>query len=403
MTADQTDFERADSDVDFPSLELEVLEHWDRTDAFQRSIANRPSDREYVFYDGPPFANGSPHYGHLLASVVKDVVPRYWTMRGYRVERRWGWDTHGLPVEMKVQEDLGISGPRQIEEYGVGRFNAACRSLVEDTADEWEFIVRRLGRWVDMDNDYRTLDKDFMESVWWVFSQLWQKNLIYRSVKVLPYSWGATTPLSNFEANLDYRDVDDPSITVRLRVIDAVGPAAEGDFLLIWTTTPWTLPSNLAVAVGEDITYVRIADNGDHYWLAENRVSAVFGDDALVVASVSGKELLGTRYEPPFDYFESERDNGAFSVLNSDEVSTEEGTGLVHMAPAYGEVDFRTLQEAGLEVLVDPVDAQGNFTEEVPDVAGLNVKDADATLIGLLRQSDKLVRSETIRHSYPFC
>lgn len=403
MTADQTDFKRADSDIDFPALELEVLEHWDRTDAFQRSIADRPSDREYVFYDGPPFANGSPHYGHLLASVVKDVVPRYWTMRGYRVERRWGWDTHGLPVEMKVQEDLGISGPRQIEEYGVGRFNAACRSLVEDTADEWEFIVRRLGRWVDMDNDYRTLDKDFMESVWWVFAQLWQKNLIYRSVKVLPYSWGATTPLSNFEANLDYRDVDDPSITVRLRVLAPMGPAVEGDHLLIWTTTPWTLPSNLAVAVGEDITYVRVADNGDHYWLAENRVAAVFGDDALVVATASGKELVGTSYEPPFDYFESERDNGAFSVLNSDEVSTEEGTGLVHMAPAYGEVDFRTLQEAGLEVLVDPVDAQGNFTEEVPDVAGLNVKDADATLIGLLRQSDKLVRSETIRHSYPFC
>lgn len=403
VTAPNSDFKRANSDIDFPALELEILDHWDRIDAFKRSVEDRPADREYVFYDGPPFANGSPHYGHLLASVVKDVVPRYWTMRGYRVERRWGWDTHGLPVEMKVQEDLEISGPREIEEFGVDRFNAACRSLVDDTADEWGFIVRRLGRWVDMENDYRTLDKDFMESVWWVFAQLWDKDLIYRSVKVLPYSWGATTPLSNFEANLDYRDVDDPSITVRLEITDASGPAVEGDHLLIWTTTPWTLPSNLAVAVGPDITYARVADNGDHYWIATERVASVFGEDALVVATAAGSELVGVGYEPPFDYFSEERNNGAFTVLATDEVSTEEGTGLVHMAPAFGEVDFLTLSEAGLDILVDPVDAQGNFTEEVPDVAGLNVKDADATLIGLLKQSGKLVRSETVRHSYPFC
>jgi isoleucyl-tRNA synthetase len=382
---------------------MEVLDLWDRIDAFRRSVSERPLDKEYVFYDGPPFANGSPHYGHLLASVVKDVVPRYWTMRGYRVERRWGWDTHGLPVEMEVQKQLGLSGPREIEEYGIDRFIAACRALVEETADEWEFIVRRLGRWVDMENDYRTLDLTFMESVWWVFKQLWDQGRIYRSVKVLPYSWGATTPLANFEANLDYRDVEDPSITVRLLVTDPTGPAEAGDYLLIWTTTPWTLPANLAVAVGEDITYARVADDGAHYWVAESLVTTVFDEEALVVSTAPGSALVGVGYEPPFDYFIDQRDAGAFRVIPSVDVTTDEGTGLVHMAPAYGEADFEALRAAGLDLLVDPVDAQGNFTDEVPDVAGVNVKEADAKLIELLRDSSKLVKASTIVHSYPFC
>ncbi|HLU53512.1 MAG TPA: isoleucine--tRNA ligase [Acidimicrobiia bacterium] len=399
----RSDFQRVSAQVDFPALELEVLDLWDRIDAFTRSVSERPLDKEYVFYDGPPFANGSPHYGHLLASVVKDVVPRYWTMRGYRVERRWGWDTHGLPVEMEVQKQLGLAGPREIEEFGIDRFITACRELVEETADEWEFIVRRLGRWVDMENDYRTLDLTFMESVWWVFKQLWDQGRIYRSVKVLPYSWGATTPLANFEANLDYRDVEDPSITVRLRVTDPKGPVEGDDYLLIWTTTPWTLPANLAVAVGDDITYARVADNGAHYWVAESLVTTVFDEEALVVATAPGSDLVGVGYEPPFDYFLDQRDAGAFRVIPSVDVTTEEGTGLVHMAPAYGEADFESLRAVGLDVLVDPVDAQGNFTDAVPDVAGVNVKEADAVLIGLLRESGKLVKASTIVHSYPFC
>jgi isoleucyl-tRNA synthetase len=399
----RSDFQRVSAQVDFPSLEMEVLDLWDRIDAFHRSVAERPLDKEYVFYDGPPFANGSPHYGHLLASVVKDVVPRYWTMRGYRVERRWGWDTHGLPVEMEVQKQLGLSGPRDIEEYGIDRFIAACRALVDETADEWEFIVRRLGRWVDMENDYRTLDLTFMESVWWVFKQLWDQGRIYRSVKVLPYSWGATTPLANFEANLDYRDVEDPSITVRLLVTDPNGPVEAGDYLLIWTTTPWTLPANLAVAVGEDITYARVAVDGEHYWVAESLVTTVFDEEALVVATGSGADLVGVGYEPPFDYFADKREAGAFRVIPSADVTTEEGTGLVHMAPAFGEADFEAFQAVGLDVLVDPVDAQGNFTDAVPDVAGVNVKEADAKLIELLEASGKLVKASTIVHSYPFC
>lgn len=384
-------------------MEQGVLELWRETDAFAESVRRRPADNEYVFYDGPPFPTGSPHYGNLLAGVIKDMVPRYWTMRGYRVERRFGWDTHGLPIEMEVEKRLGISGPRQIAEYGVDRFNEAARSVVQANTENWEVLTERIGRWVDFANDYKTMDPEFMESVWWVFKQLWDKGLVYKDFKVLPYSWGASTPLSNFEANKDYRDVEDPSITVRLEVLESAGPVEPGDFLLIWTTTPWTLPANLAVAVGSDNEYVRVADNGDHYWIARERAAGVFGEDHVVAASVPGARMLGVSYQPPFDYFAGQREQGAFVIIESEDVSVDEGTGLVHMAPAYGEADFYAMKNAGIEALVDPVDAEGAFTEEVPDVSGQNVKEADAALIRLLKESGKLVHSTRITHSYPFC
>jgi isoleucyl-tRNA synthetase len=267
----------------------------------------------------------------------------------------------------------------------------------------WEVVTERMGRWIDFENDYKTLDTDFMESVWWVFKQLWDKGYIYQDFKVLPYSWGATTPLSNFEANLDYRDVDDPSITVRLEVLEGTDAVEAGDHLVIWTTTPWTLPSNLAIAVGTDLEYARVAREAGHYWVAAARVAAVFGDEAEVVATATGSDLLGTSYLPPFDYFGEERDRGAFQVIASDDVTTEEGTGLVHMAPAYGEADFYALQAAGLDVLVDPVDAGGRFTAAVPDVEGELVKDADRTLLRMLRDAGLLIDEGTINHSYPFC
>ncbi len=401
------DFSRADAHLDLHALDTRILEFWDRTDAFARSVELRPDDSEYTFYDGPPFATGSPHYGHILQGVVKDIVPRYWTMRGRRVERRFGWDVHGLPVEMEVEKQLGVSGPRQILEYGVGAFNEACRAMVQATTDDWEIITKRMGRWVDFENDYKTMDVDFMESVWWVFKALWDKDLIYKDFKVLPYSYGATTPLSNFEANLDYRDVDDPAITVRLEVLADHGAAAAGDHLLIWTTTPWTLPGNLAVAVGDDIDYVRVAGSIDGldgvYWLAADLVSGFFSEEPTVLARALGSELVGLEYVPPFDYFGDQRDRGAFRVIESEDVSVDEGTGLVHMAPAYGEADFYALNAAGLDVMVDPVDAEARFTDEVPDVAGKNVKDADATLIRILKDRRLIVRHEQIRHSYPFC
>ncbi len=398
-----SDFSRAEPDVDLPALELAVIEHWNRVDAFQRSIDQRSLDNEYIFYDGPPYANGSPHYGHLLAGTVKDVVPRYWTMRGYRVERRFGWDTHGLPVEMEVQKALGLTTPSEVEAYGVDRFNEACRALVENTAEEWNYIVRRLGRWVDMENDYKTMDTPFMESVWWVFRRLWDAGLVYKAMKVVPYSWGAGTPLSNFEANQDYREVDDPSITVSFDVVGGEGPARDGDKLLIWTTTPWTLPGNLAVAVGLDLTYVRVRRASDHVWVGADRVEEVLGEGAAITAQAAGVDLVGTEYRPPFPYFEEQRSHGAFRVIASPDVTTEEGTGLVHMAPAYGEADLAAFTGADLDILVDPVDAEGNFTDAVPEVAGLNVKDADSVLIEMLRSSGALVQHTTIRHSYPFC
>ena len=395
-------FRRVPSNVSFPALEEETLALWDRIDAFATSVEMRPLDSEYTFYDGPPFVTGSPHYGNLLAGVIKDIVPRYWTMRGHRVERRFGWDTHGLPIEMEVQKILGLSGPGEIREFGIDRFNEACRSHVQTNTESWETITRRIGRWVDFENDYKTMDVDFMESVWWVFRRLWDRGLIYRDFKVLPYSWGASTPLSNFEANLDYRDIDDPAITVRLRVLQTHGPVREGDYLTIWTTTPWTLPGNLAVAVGEDILYSAIDVDGERHWVAANLGESLW-PEAKVAREARGRELIGTQYEPPFSYFEEERDHGAFRVISSPEVNTEEGTGLVHMAPAYGEADFYALTEAGLSVMLDPVDAEARFTDAVPDVAGMYVKDADAKLIEMLKRRGSLVKREQIRHSYPFC
>ena len=402
MTTEAT-FPRVTADVDFPVLDERILRFWDSIDAFAHSVEMRPEDTEYTFYDGPPFATGSPHYGHILQGVVKDIVPRYWTMRGHRVERRFGWDTHGLPVEMEVEKQLGVSGPREIEDLGVDVFNEACRSMVNHTTEDWYDITRRIGRWVDFDDDYKTMDVDFMESVWWVFGQLWERGLVYRDFKVLPYSYGATTPLSNFEANMDYRDVDDPAITVSVEVRNGTGPVRDGDRLLFWTTTPWTVPSNLAIAVGTDIEYAAVDIDGVRHWVAADRVESVFDQPVALVERATGGELVGSSYAPPLPYFADRADAGAFVVITSDDVTTDEGTGLVHMAPAYGEADFLAVAAAGLDVLVDPVDAEGRFTDEVPDVAGMNVKEADPTLIALLEARGAIVDRGTITHSYPFC
>ncbi len=391
-------------DLTFPALEERVLDLWQRTRAFQRSVEQRPVESAYVFYDGPPFATGLPHYGHLVASTLKDIVPRYWAMRGHRVERRFGWDTHGLPVEMGTEQALGLAGPRSIREYGVDRFNEACRASVLKYTKEWERIVTRLGRWVDFDDDYKTMDPPFMESVWWVFSRLWEQGLVYRDLRVMPFSWRLSTSLSNFEANLDYREVEDPSITIRLRLIDDPDDA----WLLVWTTTPWTLPSNLAVAVGEDLTYARVRRAGEEtvYVVAEALAEQALGKQVQVLSTFPGRELLGRRYAPLFPYFEKYSDEpvgqgGAFFVIASDDVS-EEFTGLVHMAPAYGEADFEACRQHGMPV-VDPIDDEGCFTEPVSDFAGQHVKDADPRIMAMLEERGVLVSKGTIVHSYPFC
>ena len=401
-----TDFHRVAPRLDLPALDARVLEKWKREDTFRISVEMRPPDREYTFYDGPPFASGSPHYGHILAGIIKDIVPRYWTMRGHRVERRFGWDTHGLPVEMEVEQRLGISGPREVEEFGVAAFNEACRSMVEVTTAEWEDITRKIGRWVDFENDYKTMDPGFMESVWWVFRALWDRGLVYRAFKVLPYSWAAGTTLSNFEATLGgYQEVEDPAVTIRLEVLDAPGdgPARAGDHLTIWTTTPWTLPGNLVVAVGEDLEYGAVEMDGTRYWVAAPRIEAVAGEPLEPVATATGRDLLGISYRPPFGHFEGLRDRGAFRVIPSPAVNIAEGTGLVHMAPAYGEEDLYALQAQGLDLLVDPVNLEARFTDAIPELSGVHVHEAEQTIIELLDRAGVLMRNERILHAYPFC
>ena len=249
-------FKRINNNINLATQEQSISSYWDEINAFDNSMQKRKNGKVFRFYDGPPFPTGSPHYGNLLAGVLKDIVPRYWTMRGYYVERRFGWDVHGLPIEMEVQKQLGLEDPQQINDFGIGKFNEACRSQVQTNTENWERVTRKIGRWVDFENDYNTMDIDFMESVWWVFKNLWENDLIYKDYKVLPYSWSAATPLSNFEANMDYRDVEDPSIFFTLDARSDFNKIKESDKFLVWTTTPWCIPGNLAVAVGKDITYL---------------------------------------------------------------------------------------------------------------------------------------------------
>src|SRR6202789_2823427 len=331
----------------FPALEQDVLKHWQANDPFRASIAQRADAPEFVFYDGPPFANGLPHYGHLLTGYVKDIVPRFRTMTGSKVERRFGWDTHGLPAEVEAERILGISGKADILKMGIDTFNEACRDSVLRYTQEWEEYVTRQARWVDFENDYKTLDLPYMESVLWAFKRLHDKGLIYQGFKVLPYCWRCETPLSNHELKMDddvYADRTDPSVTVRFKL-------ETGEWILAWTTTPWTLPSNLAVAVGLDITYdvVQTAD-GEQYILAHDRLPAYEKElaGAELVRSLTGRDLLGRRYQPLFDYLADADSFGtadAFRVIASDEVTTEDGTGVVHMAPAYGEADANARSE----------------------------------------------------------
>jgi len=400
---------------DFPALEQQVLVYWAADDTFRASIARRDDAPEYVFYDGPPFANGLPHYGHLLTGYVKDIVPRYRTMRGYKVERRFGWDTHGLPAELEVERQLGITDKSQIDAMGIAEFNEACRESVLRYTDEWREYVTRQARWVDFDNDYKTLDPSFMESVIWAFKQLWDKGLAYEGYRVLPYCWRDETPLSNHELRMDddiYQSRQDPAITVGFKIAGGGGhEELAGAFLLVWTTTPWTLPSNQAVAVNPDVEYVLVRSGNRRYLLAAGRVAAYareLGEEPEILATYRGADLLGVRYLPPFPYFMDAANS--FQVLPADFVSIQDGTGIVHMSPAYGEDDMATTAKAGI-VPVTPVDSKGRFDATVPDYANQHVFDANPQIIRDLKNSTRaaavngavLLRHETYEHSYPHC
>ena len=391
----------------FSDMEQQVLRYWDLDQTFQASCDNRETSPEYVFYDGPPFANGLPHYGHLLTGYVKDIIPRYKTMRGYKVARVFGWDCHGLPAELEAEKQLGIKDKGQIEAMGLEKFNEYCAQSVLQYTEEWKAYVTRQARWVDFDNGYKTMDLNFMESVMWAFKTLYDNGLIYQGFRVLPYSWAEHTPLSNQETRLDdsYKMRQDPAVTVTMPLVDTpghpLGAALAGVNALIWTTTPWTLPSNLAIAVNPDVTYavVRAAD-GERYLLADNLVAGYAKElgDYEIEHTYVGQELAGLGYQPPYDFFLDEPK--AFRILVADYVTTEDGTGVVHQAPAFGEDDMLTCQQAGIGVVI-PVDMDGKFTSLVPPYEGMLVFDANKDIIRDLKAAGRILRHQTIEHSYP--
>ena len=388
--------------------EEDVLKFWDEADIFNKSLNKEAPLGDYVFYDGPPFATGTPHYGHIVASVMKDVVPRYQTMRGYHVERKWGWDCHGLPIENIVEKELGTKTKKEIETLGVGKFNELCRSKVLTYVDEWQRVIRRLGRWVDMENSYKTMDLSFMDSIWWAFKELWSKDLIYKDYRSMHICPRCETTLSQSEVAEGYRDIKDLSATAKFELVDE-----PGTYVLAWTTTPWTLIGNVALAVGEDIGYVKVKMEGGNYILAKDRLSEVMSEQSYeIVAEYKGKDLAGRAYQPIFNYYSADetllnRANG-WRIYTADFVTTEEGTGVVHIAPAFGEDDMSLGKNNNLP-FVQHVAMDGTFNKEVKDFAGLHVKPigdhtaTDIEIIKYLAHNNFLFSKLKYEHSYPHC
>ena len=416
-------FRPVDPKQSFPALEERVLERWRERDVFPRSLANREGAEIWSFYEGPPTANGRPGSHHVLSRVFKDIYPRYKTMRGYLVPRKAGWDCHGLPVELEVERQLGISSKQQIEAFGIAEFNQRCRESVFAYVEDWNRLTERIGFWLDLDDPYVTLDNEYIESVWWALRRIWDDGRLYNGHRVVPYCPRCGTALSSHEVALGYHDVEDPSVYVRLplretRPSDEIpeSPLEAGDQLLVWTTTPWTLISNAAVDVGPEIEYVRarvpnpdtpgreaeeVSGRGEVLILARDRVEKVLGEEAEVLAHFPGSALAGTSYEPPFDYINDYGPRG-HTVLEADFVSTDEGTGLVHTAIAFGEDDFRLGEQYGIE-LQNPVTTEGRFDDRVTDFAGRSVREADPDIVAALEESGRLLRAETYLHAYPHC
>lgn len=387
-----------------PAMEERLIQFWRDHNTFRSSVEQRPANKQYVFYDGPPFATGMPHYGHLLGSTSKDVIPRYWTMKGYRVERVWGWDCHGLPIENMIEKKLEIKGGKKgIESLGIANFNSACQTEVLRLDKEWEKIIERLGRWVDFEHNYKTMDSSYMESVWWGFKQLYDKDLVYEGRKVVLYCPRCATPLSNFEIAMDnsYADVTDNSVYVKFKLTNPF--TSHSEYFLAWTTTPWTLPGNVALAVKPEASYQLVElQEGEAIWLAQDKVSSLFGNTSpQILLTKKGSELLGQPYEPLFPYVQSDKPNG-WTVQLADFVSLEEGTGIVHTAALFGEDDYTLAQEIDLP-LVPTLDEEGKFLPFVKLVAGQFYKKAESSIIASLQARSLLWKQEKITHSYPFC
>lgn len=413
---------RAPEKSDVALREEAILQFWKEQDIFNKTLQKDAPKGDFIFYDGPPFATGLPHYGHILAGTIKDAVPRFWTMNGYRVPRKWGWDCHGLPVENLIEKKLGLATKRDIEEHGVQNFNEAARDAVLEYADDWKKIVPRMGRFVDMDDDYKTMDSSYTESVWWVFAQLHKKGLVYEGFKSMHLCPRCGTTLSNFEVNLGYKDIKDIAVTVKLPLVDEPGTS-----LLVWTTTPWTLPGNMAAAIHKDIVYAKVAVTSEgkkqQVILAKERLEQLGTDDFEILEEFKGEELVGKTYIPPFDYWQKQEFEGkenAWKIYHADYVELgEEGTGAVHLAPAYGEDDMNLAKAHGVPVL-HHVDTEGHFMDFVTDFAGQLVKpkdddaarithlDADIEVLKALQEARdehgaRLYRKENITHSYPHC
>lgn len=378
-----------------PKEEERILSFWKERKIFEKTLKEREGSPRFTFYEGPPTANGYPHAGHVIGRSIKDLIPRYKTMCGFFVPRKAGWDTHGLPVELEVEKELGIRGKQDIERLGVEAFNARCKESVFRYIREWEKLTERLGIWMDLEHPYITCSNEYIESLWWVLKRLWERGLLYQGYKVLPYCPRCGTSLSSHEVALGYREVDDPSVYVKFAL-----KGEKNTFFLVWTTTPWTLVANVALAVGEDVEYVEVIKNGERFLLAKASVPKLFGEkDVQIVREVKGKELVGLEYEPLMPFVRAER---GYRVFAGDFVSVEEGTGIVHIAPAFGEDDMRLAQKEGLSVL-QPVRPDGTYSDEVTPWKGMWVKDADPHIIDYLNREGKLFRKETYRHSYPFC
>ena len=392
----------SDENFNFVDAEHNLLKFWNEKNIFRKSLEKNPSSDPYIFYDGPPFATGLPHHGHLVGSILKDVVPRYWTMKGKFVQRRFGWDCHGLPIEHEIDKSLGMSSLEAVKQLGVKGYNDECRKIVQRYTAQWQKTIERIGRWVNFDNDYKTMDPWYMESVWWVVKQLWEQGLIYKGEKVVPFSTELGTVLSNFEAGSNYKSVQDPALTVLFKL------KSEDRYVAAWTTTPWTLPSNLALCVGRDIDYAEVKDlsSGKSLIVSEHYSQDLLKDSEKFesISKLKGSDLVGKKYLPIFDFFQDHEKFGGFSILEDDYVTPENGTGIVHQAPAFGEDDYRIFQKAGIDVPpICPIDMSGKFTSAVEDFAGIYVKDADKEITKAIRDKGLLFKQEVVQHNYPFC
>ena len=399
-------FPKVNQRQSFPELEEKVLAFWKENDTFQKSIDSRPAENPYRFYDGPPFITGTPHYGSLLSSIIKDIIPRYQTMQWKRVERKWGWDCHGLPIEEKVQKKLGLKSNKDIEEVGIKKFIEECYTYTRETSAEWDWYIDHIGRWVDTDNAYKTMDQDYMESVMWVFKSMWDKDMIYKGRRVSLYSWKLSTPISNFEVAMDdsYEEVSDPAITVMFPLTESSEHTQVGDYIIAWTTTPWTIPAHMSMALNQNLAYSRVSSEWKFYILATARVETVFKwKEFEIVESFMGKDLIGLTYTPPFNFYVGKVDaEKNHRILHADFITDSDGTGIGHQAPEFGEVDFQLAQKEGVHIST-ALDDAGCYTEEIPDYEGMHYQEANDVVAEKLKELWLLFKKESINHRVAMC